>query len=65
VVYVEPEIVVEAAFHEIQRSPRYSSGYALRLARVKGIRWDKGPEEADTLESRRIYRTQISAGRQN
>jgi len=49
-VHVRPELVVEVAFNEIQRSPHYESGYALRFARVKRIREDKGPEEADTLE---------------
>jgi DNA ligase-1 len=49
-VHVRPELVVEVAFNEIQRSPHYESGYALRFARVKRIREDKGPEEADTLQ---------------
>ena len=37
-VYVEPKIVVEIAFNEIQVSPRYKSGLALRFARVKRYR---------------------------
>jgi len=49
-VRIRPELVVEVAFNEIQRSPHYESGYALRFARVKRIREDKGPEEADTLQ---------------
>ena len=49
-VYVRPELVVEVAFNEIQRSPRYRSGYALRFARITRVREDKGPKEADTLE---------------
>jgi DNA ligase-1 len=48
-VYVKPEIVVEVAFNEIQKSPHYDSGYALRFARIKSIRGDKRPEEADNL----------------
>lgn len=49
IVHVQPEVVVEVAFNEIQRSPRYRSGFALRFARVTRIREDKGPEDADTL----------------
>lgn len=49
-VYVHPEIVVEVAYNEIQRSPRYASGYALRFARIKSIRYDKSPQQADTIE---------------
>jgi len=48
-VSVRPELVVEVAFNEIQRSPRYASGYALRFARITRIREDKDPAEADTL----------------
>jgi len=48
-VFVKPEIVVEVAFDEIQRSPKYRSGYALRFARIVKIRYDKKPEEADTI----------------
>ncbi len=47
-VYVRPEIVVEIAYNEIQRSPRYPSGYSLRFARITRIRDDKGPEDADS-----------------
>jgi DNA ligase-1 len=58
-VYVRPEIVVEIAFSDLQASPRYPGGLALRLARVKRYRTDKRPEDADTMESvRRIYASQ-------
>jgi len=50
-VHVRPELVVEVAFNEIQRSPHYESGYALRFARVKRIREDKAAREADTLQT--------------
>lgn len=50
-VYVKPEIVAEIAFNEIQISPRYLSGLALRFARVKRYRADKRAEEADTFET--------------
>jgi DNA ligase-1 len=59
-VYVRPELVVEVAFNEIQASPQYPGGLALRFARVKGCRPDKSPEEADTMESvRAIYRARV------
>ena len=61
-VYVRPSIVVEVAYNEIQRSPRYKSGFALRFARILHIRDDKGPSEADTLERvKRLYRMQFEA----
>lgn len=58
-VYVRPELVVEIAFSDLQDSPRYVGGLALRLARVKRYRQDKSVEEADDMESvRRIYAAQ-------
>ena len=50
-VYVEPKLVAEIAFNEIQASPRYASGLALRFARVKRYRTDKTAAEADTFET--------------
>ena len=50
-VYVEPRLVAEIAFNEIQVSPRYASGMALRFARVKRYRTDKSPAEVDTVEA--------------
>lgn len=50
-VYVRPELVVEVAFSDIQASPRYPGGLALRLARVKRYRSDKRAEDADSLEA--------------
>ena len=50
-VYVRPELVVEIAFNDIQASPQYPGGLALRFARVKRYRPDKSPKEADTLET--------------
>jgi DNA ligase-1 len=49
-VHVRPEIVVEVAYNEIQRSPHYPSGFALRFARISRVRDDKGPGDADTYE---------------
>jgi DNA ligase-1 len=47
--YVKPAVVVEVAFNEVQRSPKYESDFALRFARVKRIRQDKGPYEINTI----------------
>ena len=59
-VVVTPQIVVEVAYNEIQRSPRYKSGMALRFARIRRIREDKGPEEVDTIQRvRKIYEKQF------
>ncbi len=49
-VTVVPKIVIEIKYEEIQRSPTYSSGFALRFPRLVGIREDKPPEEASTIE---------------
>ncbi|HLH40554.1 MAG TPA: ATP-dependent DNA ligase [Bryobacteraceae bacterium] len=50
-VYVEPKLVAEIAFNDVQASPRYASGLALRFARVKRYRPDKTAAEADTLQT--------------
>jgi DNA ligase-1 len=59
-VYVEPRLVVEIAFSDVQQSPRYPGGFALRLARVKSYRPDKTPLEADTFDRiRAIWEAQV------
>ena len=63
-VKVKPEMVVEVAYNEIQRSPKYPSGYALRFARIVRIRDDKRPEEADTIQKvRQLYMRQFEKKR--
>jgi DNA ligase-1 len=58
ILYVRPELVVEIAFNDLQESPQYPGGLALRFARVKGYRHDKTAAQADTLETLQdIYRT--------
>jgi DNA ligase-1 len=42
---------VEIAFDGVQESSQYPGGMALRFARVKGYRPDKGAAEADTIET--------------
>lgn len=51
VVHVRPELVVEVAFQELEVSPRYPGGLALRFARVKGYRPDKGPADTDAFSA--------------
>jgi DNA ligase-1 len=59
-VVVIPKIVVEVAYNEIQKSPKYKCGMALRFARITRIREDKRPEEADTIQRvREIYEKQF------
>ena len=55
IVYVRPELVVEIAFNDVQYSPHYPGGVALRFARVKGYRTDKSAAEADTIEAVRAF----------
>jgi DNA ligase-1 len=49
-VKVRPAIVVEVTYDEVQKSPYYSSGYALRFARITRIREDKSASEIDTID---------------
>jgi DNA ligase-1 len=60
-VLVLPKIVVEVAYNEIQKSPKYKSKMALRFARITRIRDDKNPEDADTIEKvRKIFEKQFA-----
>lgn len=47
---LQPKIVFEVGYQEIQTSPKYKGGYALRFPRFVRMRDDKDVEEADTLE---------------
>ncbi|WP_297495895.1 ATP-dependent DNA ligase [Thermococcus sp.] len=49
-VEIEPKVVIEVTYQEIQKSPKYKSGFALRFPRYVALREDKSPEEADTIE---------------
>lgn len=49
-VHLEPEIVFEVGYAEIQESRNYLSGYALRFPRFIRLRDDKGIDEIETLE---------------
>jgi DNA ligase-1 len=50
-VFVEPKLVVEIAFNEIQVSSRYPGGLTLRFARVKRYRPDKSAADSDTFQT--------------
>ncbi len=49
IVDVRPDVIVEVKFEEIQRSPSYSSGYALRFPRLVRVREDLSPEEVNSF----------------
>jgi DNA ligase-1 len=55
VVQVRPELVVEVAFNEVQRSSQYPGGVTLRFARIKGYRTDKSAAETDTIDAVRAF----------
>jgi len=59
IVMVNPKIVIEVAYEEIQKSPTYSSGYALRFPKVLRLRSDKPLNEINTIKDvQRIYNSQ-------
>jgi DNA ligase-1 len=59
-VSVQPQVVVEVLFNEIQESSQYPSGLALRFARIFRVRQDKTPAEADTIQTlRQLYDQQF------
>lgn len=48
-VKVKPVVVIEINYEEIQKSPTYSSGFALRFPRLISIRTDRSPDEISAL----------------
>jgi DNA ligase-1 len=61
VLHARPELVVEIAFNELQESPHYPAGLALRFARVKRYRPDKFTMQADTIDTvRALFARQIA-----
>lgn len=62
-IFVKPKIVIEVGYQEIQKSPNYESGYALRFPTFQRFREDKGPDEADDLDRvHSLYESQGRAG---
>jgi len=58
-VKVKPNIVIEVSYEEIQESPTYDSGFALRFPRVLRIRLDRGIKDINTIgDIKRIYDSQ-------
>jgi DNA ligase-1 len=57
----EPALVFEVGYSEIQKSPNYESGFALRFPRFVRIRDDKGIGEIDTMEGLRLRYERQSA----
>jgi len=58
-VTVKPKIIIEVAYEEIQKSPTYSSGFALRFPKVKNLRNEKPLSEISDLELvEKIYKSQ-------
>jgi DNA ligase-1 len=61
---VRPQVVMEIAFDQIQRSARHASGFAMRFPRIKNIRRDKRPEDADRIERvEEIYQSAANTSR--
>ena len=58
-IVVKPKIVVEVAYEEIQKSPNYNSGYALRFPRLVRIRYDRSPKNASSIDDvKELYKIQ-------
>jgi len=49
-VVLEPVVVFEVGYAEVQKSPTYASGYALRFPRFVRVREDKGVDEVETVD---------------
>ena len=63
---VRPQVVLEIAYDQIQRSDRHSSGFAFRFPRIKRVRWDKRIEDADRLvRVAEIYESTANTARQH
>jgi ATP-dependent DNA ligase len=62
---VEPNVVIEVAFNNVQRSARHEGGFALRFPRIARLRSDKRPKDIDTIERvREIYAIEHAEGSQ-
>ena len=49
-VEIKPKIVISVTYQEIQHSPNYNSGFALRFPRFTALRPDKSASDANTLD---------------
>ena len=58
-IIVKPKIIIEVGYEEIQKSPSYTSGYALRFPRVLKFRQDKPLSEISDINLvKKIYSSQ-------
>ena len=59
-VLIKPKIVIEVGYEEIQKSPTYSSGFALRFPRFLRLRTkEKAAADANSLDDlKRVYHVQ-------
>jgi len=58
-VIVKPKIIIEVGYEEIQKSPSYSSGFALRFPKFLGLRYDKPLNEISDINLiKKIYNSQ-------
>ena len=58
-VELDPSVVLEVEYEEIQASSEYDSGYALRFPRYRRTRETLAPEDADTLDRiEKLYESQ-------
>jgi len=58
-IIVKPKIIIEIGYEEIQKSPSYSSGFALRFPRCLRLRNEKSLNEINTIKDiQKIYNSQ-------
>ncbi len=58
-VRVKPGVILELSYEEIQKSPTYNSGFALRFPRVISLRVDMSPSDCTSLELiKELYKIQ-------
>jgi len=63
IVFVKPEIVIEVDYEEIQKSPTYASGYALRFPRFIRLREERSPDEITSADDvKELYESQRGRG---
>lgn len=58
-VKIKPKIIIEVSYEEIQKSPKYKSGFALRFPRFVRLRQDKRPADVDSVKRiKKLYEQQ-------
>lgn len=50
IIWLKPKIILQVRYQEIQKSPSYDSGYALRFPRIIMLREDKPLSEINTIQ---------------